>query len=140
MVRPEVRLLFPPLPIPSPQSIVDEPIHILNVAIKTDSDIEDDGLAAMFREFTQSKVSWSASRRSSSSFAPDTVSSPSLCPLLSLSLAQQKSLLIEHGIRRLTFLVAQKVGGVRGHVHRQLLTLSSVLSAGRSDETLQHQC
>ncbi|KAG9333638.1 hypothetical protein JZ751_010789 [Albula glossodonta] len=40
----------------------------------TDSDIDDDGLAAMFREFTQSK----------------------------------KSLLFEHGIRRLTFLVAQK--------------------------------
>ncbi len=38
------------------QSIQDEPIHILNVAIKTDSDIEDDELAAMFREFTQSKV------------------------------------------------------------------------------------
>uniref|UniRef100_A0AAX7SUC5 acetyl-CoA carboxylase n=1 Tax=Astatotilapia calliptera TaxID=8154 RepID=A0AAX7SUC5_ASTCA len=38
------------------QSIQDEPIHILNVAIKTDSDIDDDGLAAMFREFTQSKV------------------------------------------------------------------------------------
>uniref|UniRef100_A0A8C2FBT8 acetyl-CoA carboxylase n=1 Tax=Cyprinus carpio TaxID=7962 RepID=A0A8C2FBT8_CYPCA len=56
------------------QSIQDEPIHILNVAIKTDSDIDDDGLAAMFREFTQSK----------------------------------KSLLFEHGIRRLTFLVAQK--------------------------------
>ncbi|EPY89289.1 acetyl-Coenzyme A carboxylase alpha isoform 1 isoform 1-like protein [Camelus ferus] len=31
----------------------DEPIHILNVAIKTDCDIEDDRLAAMFREFTQ---------------------------------------------------------------------------------------
>uniref|UniRef100_A0A8C7N825 acetyl-CoA carboxylase n=1 Tax=Oncorhynchus kisutch TaxID=8019 RepID=A0A8C7N825_ONCKI len=55
-------------------SIQDEPIHILNVAIKTDSDIDDDGLAAMFREFTQTK----------------------------------KSLLFEHGIRRLTFLVAQK--------------------------------
>uniref|UniRef100_A0A8C1VHU6 acetyl-CoA carboxylase n=1 Tax=Cyprinus carpio TaxID=7962 RepID=A0A8C1VHU6_CYPCA len=52
----------------------NKPIHILNVAIKTDSDIDDDGLAAMFREFTQSK----------------------------------KSLLFEHGIRRLTFLVAQK--------------------------------
>uniref|UniRef100_A0A663MA55 acetyl-CoA carboxylase n=1 Tax=Athene cunicularia TaxID=194338 RepID=A0A663MA55_ATHCN len=35
----------------------EEPIHILNVAIKTDSDVDDDGLAAMFREFTQSKVS-----------------------------------------------------------------------------------
>uniref|UniRef100_A0A4W5JZU3 acetyl-CoA carboxylase n=1 Tax=Hucho hucho TaxID=62062 RepID=A0A4W5JZU3_9TELE len=56
------------------KSIQDEPIHILNVAIKTDSDIDDDGLAAMFREFTQTK----------------------------------KSLLFEHGIRRLTFLVAQK--------------------------------
>uniref|UniRef100_A0A4W4HB32 acetyl-CoA carboxylase n=1 Tax=Electrophorus electricus TaxID=8005 RepID=A0A4W4HB32_ELEEL len=56
------------------QSIQDEPVHILNIAIKTDSDIDDDGLAAMFREFTQSK----------------------------------KSLLFEHGIRRLTFLVAQK--------------------------------
>uniref|UniRef100_A0A673MAX3 acetyl-CoA carboxylase n=1 Tax=Sinocyclocheilus rhinocerous TaxID=307959 RepID=A0A673MAX3_9TELE len=56
------------------KSIQDEPIHILNVAIKTDSDIDDDGLAAMFREFTQSK----------------------------------KSLLFEHGIRRLTFLAAQK--------------------------------
>ncbi|KAJ3588849.1 hypothetical protein NHX12_009703, partial [Muraenolepis orangiensis] len=56
------------------KTIQDEPIHILNVAIKTDSDIEDDGLASMFREFTQSK----------------------------------KSLLFEHGIRRLTFLVAQK--------------------------------
>ncbi|XP_016148011.1 acetyl-CoA carboxylase [Sinocyclocheilus grahami] len=55
-------------------SIQDEPIHILNVAIKTDSDIDDDGLAAMFHEFTHSK----------------------------------KSLLFEHGIRRLTFLVAQK--------------------------------
>lgn len=38
------------------QSVQDEPIHILNVAIKTDSDIDDDGLAANFREFTQSKV------------------------------------------------------------------------------------
>lgn len=38
------------------QSILDEPIHILNVAIKTDSDIDDDSLAASFREFTQSKV------------------------------------------------------------------------------------
>ncbi|XP_058238558.1 acetyl-CoA carboxylase 1 isoform X11 [Hemibagrus wyckioides] len=56
------------------KSTLDEPIHILNVAIKTDSDIDDDGLAAMFREFTQSK----------------------------------KSVLFEHGIRRLTFLVAQK--------------------------------
>uniref|UniRef100_A0A8C7UBE3 acetyl-CoA carboxylase n=1 Tax=Oncorhynchus mykiss TaxID=8022 RepID=A0A8C7UBE3_ONCMY len=56
------------------KSIQDEPVHILNVAIKTDSDIDDDGLAAMFREFTQS----------------------------------EKSLLFEHGIRRLTFLVAQK--------------------------------
>uniref|UniRef100_A0A6Q2Z1R9 acetyl-CoA carboxylase n=1 Tax=Esox lucius TaxID=8010 RepID=A0A6Q2Z1R9_ESOLU len=37
-------------------SIQDEPVHILNVAIKSDSDIDDDGLAAMFREFTQSKV------------------------------------------------------------------------------------
>ncbi|KAG8451331.1 hypothetical protein GDO86_003516 [Hymenochirus boettgeri] len=52
----------------------DEPIHILNVAIKTDCDIDDDGLAAMFREFTQSK----------------------------------KVVLMDHGIRRLTFLVAQK--------------------------------
>ncbi|ERE68585.1 acetyl-CoA carboxylase 2-like protein [Cricetulus griseus] len=52
----------------------DEPIHILNVAIKTDGDIEDDRLAAMFREFTQ----------------------------------QNKATLVEHGIRRLTFLVAQK--------------------------------
>uniref|UniRef100_A0A8C0FUY7 acetyl-CoA carboxylase n=1 Tax=Bubo bubo TaxID=30461 RepID=A0A8C0FUY7_BUBBB len=34
----------------------EEPIHILNVAIKTDGDVDDDGLAAMFREFTQSKV------------------------------------------------------------------------------------
>ncbi|KAI1231728.1 hypothetical protein IHE44_0007360 [Lamprotornis superbus] len=56
------------------KSAREEPIHILNVAIKTDSDVDDDGLAAMFREFTQSK----------------------------------KSVLIEHGIRRLTFLVAQK--------------------------------
>ncbi|XP_054956981.1 acetyl-CoA carboxylase 1 isoform X7 [Pan paniscus] len=52
----------------------DEPIHILNVAIKTDCDIEDDRLAAMFREFTQ----------------------------------QNKATLVDHGIRRLTFLVAQK--------------------------------
>ncbi|XP_019714440.1 acetyl-CoA carboxylase 1 isoform X1 [Hippocampus comes] len=56
------------------KSTQEEPIHILNVAIKTDSDMDDDGLAAMFRDFTQSK----------------------------------KSLLFEHGIRRLTFLVAQK--------------------------------
>ena len=39
------------------QSARDEPIHILNVAIKTDCDIDDEGLAAMFREFTQSRVS-----------------------------------------------------------------------------------
>ncbi|XP_030392624.1 acetyl-CoA carboxylase 1 isoform X3 [Gopherus evgoodei] len=56
------------------KSAREEPIHILNIAIKTDCDIDDDGLAAMFREFTQSK----------------------------------KSVLIDHGIRRLTFLVAQK--------------------------------
>ncbi|EMP37706.1 Acetyl-CoA carboxylase [Chelonia mydas] len=56
------------------KSAREEPIHILNIAIKTDCDIDDDGLAAMFRNFTQSK----------------------------------KSVLIDHGIRRLTFLVAQK--------------------------------
>uniref|UniRef100_A0A8D0FZT9 acetyl-CoA carboxylase n=1 Tax=Sphenodon punctatus TaxID=8508 RepID=A0A8D0FZT9_SPHPU len=56
------------------KSAREEPIHILNVAIKTDGDIDDDGLAAMFREFTQTK----------------------------------KAVLIDHGIRRLTFLVAQK--------------------------------
>lgn len=39
------------------QAAREEPIHILNVAIKTDGDVDDDGLAAMFREFTQSKVS-----------------------------------------------------------------------------------
>uniref|UniRef100_A0A8C0HDN8 acetyl-CoA carboxylase n=1 Tax=Chelonoidis abingdonii TaxID=106734 RepID=A0A8C0HDN8_CHEAB len=38
------------------KSAREEPIHILNIAIKTDCDIDDDGLAAMFREFTQSKV------------------------------------------------------------------------------------
>ncbi|KAL8199181.1 UNVERIFIED_CONTAM: hypothetical protein K2H54_036304 [Gekko kuhli] len=37
------------------KSAREEPIHILNVAIKTDCDIDDEGLAAMFREFTQSK-------------------------------------------------------------------------------------
>uniref|UniRef100_A0A671PLC4 acetyl-CoA carboxylase n=1 Tax=Sinocyclocheilus anshuiensis TaxID=1608454 RepID=A0A671PLC4_9TELE len=42
------------------QSIQDEPIHILNVAIKTDSDVDDDGLAAMFHEFTHSKVKQSS--------------------------------------------------------------------------------
>uniref|UniRef100_A0A8D2LV15 acetyl-CoA carboxylase n=1 Tax=Varanus komodoensis TaxID=61221 RepID=A0A8D2LV15_VARKO len=49
----------PPLPRVSfdLQSARDEPIHILNIAIKTDCDIDDEGLAAMFREFTQSKVS-----------------------------------------------------------------------------------
>ncbi|XP_075709617.1 acetyl-CoA carboxylase 1 isoform X2 [Rhinoderma darwinii] len=56
------------------KSIRDEPIHILNIAIKTDCDIDDDSLAAMFRDFTQNK----------------------------------KVVLIDHGIRRLTFLVAQK--------------------------------
>ncbi|XP_039612650.1 acetyl-CoA carboxylase 1 isoform X1 [Polypterus senegalus] len=56
------------------KSTQEEPIHILNVAIKTDSDIEDDALAAMFKEFTKSK----------------------------------RSVLFDHGIRRLTFLVAQK--------------------------------
>ncbi|XP_056295787.1 acetyl-CoA carboxylase 1 isoform X3 [Pseudoliparis swirei] len=56
------------------KSVPEEPIHILNVAIKTDSDIDDDGLAAIFREFTHTK----------------------------------KSMLFEHGIRRLTFLVAQE--------------------------------
>lgn len=56
------------------QSAREEPIHILNVAIKTDSDVDDDSLAAMFREFTQSKVS-------------------SLCPPLPLwaSAGQEKS-------------------------------------------------
>uniref|UniRef100_A0A8D2N636 acetyl-CoA carboxylase n=1 Tax=Zonotrichia albicollis TaxID=44394 RepID=A0A8D2N636_ZONAL len=39
------------------KSAREEPIHILNVAIKTDGDVDDDGLAAMFREFTQSKHS-----------------------------------------------------------------------------------
>uniref|UniRef100_A0A8C9T0H2 acetyl-CoA carboxylase n=1 Tax=Scleropages formosus TaxID=113540 RepID=A0A8C9T0H2_SCLFO len=77
----DVMSCFSDSPPPSPTfpeggnpSTQDEPIHILNIAIKTDGDIDDDGLAAVFREFTQSK----------------------------------KSLLFEHGIRRLTFLVAQK--------------------------------
>ncbi|XP_040280126.1 acetyl-CoA carboxylase 1 [Bufo bufo] len=56
------------------KSVRDEPIHILNIAIKTDCDIDDDSLAAMFRDFTQNK----------------------------------KAVLMDHGIRRLTFLVAQK--------------------------------
>ncbi|KAG8588869.1 hypothetical protein GDO81_006133 [Engystomops pustulosus] len=37
------------------KSIRDEPIHILNIAIKTDCDIDDDSLASMFRDFTQNK-------------------------------------------------------------------------------------
>ncbi|XP_062407728.1 acetyl-CoA carboxylase-like [Sardina pilchardus] len=49
-------------------------ILILNVAIKTEGNIDDGRLATMFHEFTQSK----------------------------------KALLVEHGIRRLTLLVAQK--------------------------------
>ncbi|KAG5269143.1 hypothetical protein AALO_G00198740 [Alosa alosa] len=52
----------------------DEPIQILNVAIKTEGNIDDSRLASMFHEFTQSK----------------------------------KALLVKHGIRRLTLLVAQK--------------------------------
>ncbi|XP_063060931.1 acetyl-CoA carboxylase-like isoform X2 [Engraulis encrasicolus] len=56
------------------KSVPDEPIQILNVAIKTEGNIDDNGLATMLHDFTQSK----------------------------------KLLLVEHGIRRLTFLVAQK--------------------------------
>uniref|UniRef100_A0A4W3J068 Acetyl-CoA carboxylase 1-like n=1 Tax=Callorhinchus milii TaxID=7868 RepID=A0A4W3J068_CALMI len=57
------------------KSMRDEPIHILNVGIKIDNGIDDEGLAVMFEEFMHS----------------------------------MKSVLIDHGIRRLTFLVAQKV-------------------------------
>lgn len=53
----EVLCHYYPLYVAVFQSMLDEPIHILNVAIKTDSDTDDDGLAASFREFTQSKVS-----------------------------------------------------------------------------------
>lgn len=95
--------------------MLDEPIHILNVAIKTDSDTDDDGLAASFREFTQSKVGLFNK-------AP----SPPDCSRINYLLSQilyswhctfsplQKALLFEHGIRRLTFLVAQKV---RARIH-----------------------
>lgn len=63
--------------------------------------MDDDGLAAMFREFTQSKV---GSMHNFSEFNS-----------LSCQIDDgkyvifQKSVLFEHGIRRLTFLVAQKV-------------------------------
>ncbi|XP_032823616.2 acetyl-CoA carboxylase 1 isoform X2 [Petromyzon marinus] len=56
------------------KSVRQDPIHILNVAIKIDSDTEDDELVTVLRDFTQSK----------------------------------KRILIDRGIRRLTFLVAQK--------------------------------
>ncbi|GCB68953.1 hypothetical protein scyTo_0000973 [Scyliorhinus torazame] len=56
------------------KSMRDEPIHILNVAIKIDNDTDDDALVTMFGEFMYS----------------------------------MRSILFDHGIRRLTFLVAQK--------------------------------
>ncbi|XP_078081038.1 acetyl-CoA carboxylase 1 [Mustelus asterias] len=56
------------------KSMRDEPIHILNVAIKIDNDTDDDALVTMFGEFMHS----------------------------------MRSILFDHGIRRLTFLVAQK--------------------------------
>uniref|UniRef100_A0A8D2QID1 Acetyl-CoA carboxylase alpha n=1 Tax=Zonotrichia albicollis TaxID=44394 RepID=A0A8D2QID1_ZONAL len=49
------------------KSAREEPIHILNVAIKTDGDVDDDGLAAMFREFTQ-RVAWEHSGHISACF------------------------------------------------------------------------
>ncbi|KAJ6657884.1 hypothetical protein lerEdw1_001804 [Lerista edwardsae] len=80
------------------KSAREEPIHILNVAIKTDCDIDDEGLAGMFREFTQSK---------------DRILVNDLWRRLKQTVEMEflqvlKSVLIDHGIRRLTFLVAQK--------------------------------
>lgn len=60
----------------------DEPIHILNVAIKTDCDIEDDRLAAMFREFTQQNVSPQMDASWPWHFSLPSASHPSFCQLL----------------------------------------------------------
>lgn len=99
------------------QSILDEPIHILNVAIKTDSDIDDDSLAASFREFTQSKVGFLPSLKRE-------IIQREKCHSKYFSFSPlQKSLLFEHGIRRLTFLVAQKVGALCGSVFQEYISL-----------------
>ncbi|XP_075070318.1 acetyl-CoA carboxylase 2 isoform X2 [Mixophyes fleayi] len=56
------------------KNIREEPIHILNVAIKSADRIEDEELVTMFRTFSQSK----------------------------------KNILVDYGLRRITFLIAQQ--------------------------------
>ncbi|KAM9329623.1 acetyl-CoA carboxylase 2 isoform 2-T2 [Gastrophryne carolinensis] len=56
------------------KSIREEPIHILNVAIKSADHVEDENLVSMFRTFCQSK----------------------------------SNILVDYGLRRITFLIAQK--------------------------------
>ncbi|ERE68586.1 acetyl-CoA carboxylase 2-like protein [Cricetulus griseus] len=89
----------------------DEPIHILNVAIKTDGDIEDDRLAAMFREFTQQNGAGEmAQQLRALTVLPEVLSSIPGNHMVAHNHLERnlKATLVEHGIRRLTFLVAQK--------------------------------
>lgn len=48
--------LLPPAPVSPLQSLREEPIHILNVAIQCADHMEDEVLVPVFRAFVQSKV------------------------------------------------------------------------------------
>lgn len=85
----------------------ENPIHIINVSIKTADTEDDDALVTAFTEFAQSKVG----------FHPDLVDSDIVSVFMMelkilyffLVFILQKAVLFEYGIRRITFLIAQKV-------------------------------
>lgn len=97
------------------QNTKENPIHIINVSIKSADTEDDDALVTAFTAFAQSKVGPPCSFKLRQidpyeepgifSFVIIVLKMDWLIELLIL----QKSVLFEFGIRRITFLVAQKV-------------------------------
>lgn len=84
------------------QNTRENPIHIINVSIKTADTEDDDALVTALTAFAQSKVSltrdWFLSKWDMFFIIK-----------LKIVFVLQKAVLFEYGIRRITFLIAQKV-------------------------------
>lgn len=82
------------------QNTHEEPIHILNIALRQADHAEDEKLVPIFRAFAQSKVRFMAH-----SLPPCWAGHA----LTFSSASVQKNILVDCGLRRITFLIAQQV-------------------------------
>lgn len=92
------------------QNIREEPIHILNIALRRADHAEDEKLVPIFRAFAQSKVRLTAPFPARWDIAPNRLPPPWAGRALTFSSASvQKNILVDCGLRRITFLIAQQV-------------------------------